>query len=292
MATTSYFIPPQAQYDVIYDGSGSVTDFLQRFSVLAISYGWSEDDRIKYIGHHLQGSAKNWYELYRKSEAKRQSKSYDEVVLKWADLIDKLEKAFSSKETSEALISKAKAVKYEQCGSAVEYYYTLLPLLYKIDINMDSLKVVKYLIKGLPSSMKREVFMKNCKTPQELKEVLLQYEKFETLFKEDSKDLADMQSKFSSMNFNQNADSLRTGSANATRFREGSPFNQSSAARFRSGSPGTGSNADRFRSGSPSGSNADRFRSGSPFPNSSRKSRQFNRQYEEFTGTIQKKNKK
>lgn len=73
---TTYFLPPTAQLEVFYDGTGSIKDFVQKFELLALSYGWTDADKLKYLPHYLKESANAWYDIYRTGKANQQGKSY------------------------------------------------------------------------------------------------------------------------------------------------------------------------------------------------------------------------
>lgn len=78
---TTYFLPPSAQLDSFFDGTGSAKDFVKRFDLLAMSYGWKEADKLKYFPHYLKDSAKAWYDMHREGLAKNQGVDYAEAVL-------------------------------------------------------------------------------------------------------------------------------------------------------------------------------------------------------------------
>ncbi|OXA48848.1 SH3-containing GRB2-like protein 3-interacting protein 1 [Folsomia candida] len=49
MTNPTHYLPPFSQIDVQFDGRTSIKEFLQRYELLAISYGWSEADKLRFF---------------------------------------------------------------------------------------------------------------------------------------------------------------------------------------------------------------------------------------------------
>lgn len=189
MTNPTHYLPPFSQIDVQFDGRTSIKEFLQRYELLAISYGWSEADKLRFFPQYLRDGAKAWYDMYRHAQAKLLTKTYMDVDLVWANLKTEIEAAYAITETQENIALRLKEVTYQKCGSALSYVYAVLSLLQRMDAGMTVEKRIKYLLKGLPPDLAVKVYDQRPKTDMEVKDILLHHEKFLAMYPQKSNQL-------------------------------------------------------------------------------------------------------
>lgn len=54
MANPTHYLPPFSQIDVQFDGTKTIKEFLQKYELLAISYGWTEADKLRFFPNILE----------------------------------------------------------------------------------------------------------------------------------------------------------------------------------------------------------------------------------------------
>lgn len=171
---STIYVPPFASSGATFDGSGNASDFLHRYSLLAISYGWDDDTKTRNFSHHLTDYPAAWYRIYADTQEEKK------VTITWAELEKAFRTVFSSKDTPESLHRQIRQVKFR--GNTQQYLYALLPLLRKLDPKMSDDKLVRYLIKGCPERLAELITMTNPTTFEKVEQLLLQSEKFHSMY--------------------------------------------------------------------------------------------------------------
>lgn len=87
---------------------------------------------------------------------------------------------------------------------------------------MTPARQISYLIKGLPSNIKKDVYLRIPQTVEEFKNILLQYEKYDTSFNDSSlavaTPLSELESKIKALELTQASVSASRGQFNDTFF--------------------------------------------------------------------------
>jgi hypothetical protein len=187
MASQVFYSPPGvAVLATIYDGQSSCEEFVRQWELLSVSHGWKEEDKLRFIALHLSGSAKIWYELYRRTVAETNGTTYEAVKLDYKILIKELKDAFSSRDTFESHLQRLKKVKFVDYTTVQAYVYAVLQILNKMQKDMPDDRKISYLLQGLPSALAKSIFLTNPKTPADIKSTLISYEKFNSLFPDET----------------------------------------------------------------------------------------------------------
>lgn len=171
---STVYVPPFASSGAIFDGTDNPSDFLHRYSLLASSYGWDDDTKLRNFGHHLTNYPAAWLRIYADGQAEKK------IPLTWAETEKQFRTVFSSKDTPESLHRQIRLVKFK--GNTQKYLYELLPLLRKLDPKMSDDKLVRYLIKGCPAHLAEIITMSNPTNFETVEQLLLQSEKFHSMY--------------------------------------------------------------------------------------------------------------
>lgn len=83
------YCPPGA--NVIYDGKGPISEFLERYLSYAMAYSWNDDTTLSQLQFYLDGAHRKAYKL--------QMKQKSSTTLK--DMVKYLKKRFATKFTPE-----------------------------------------------------------------------------------------------------------------------------------------------------------------------------------------------
>jgi hypothetical protein len=174
----TFYQPPGLDY-FIYDGKTGVKPFLRKFKDLSNRHGWSENMAMVNIQYHLKKAAHRMFNSWVRSQATQQGRSIEKARLSWRDFIIAFTAAFDDTTTYAAMDKKARELRYEKCGSALQYYFEMSELLCKIKIT-DNDKIMMYLLGGLPRELVKQLHLLNLTDPEEVRNYFVKYEQLES----------------------------------------------------------------------------------------------------------------
>jgi hypothetical protein len=153
---------PPGLDNFIYDRKTGVKPFLRKFKDLCNQHGWTEEIAMCNIQYHLKKSALHMYNSWIQSQATQQNKSIEKARLLFKDFVTAFTAVFDDTTTYAAMDKKARELRYEKCGSSLQYYYQMLELLGKMKIT-DNDKILMYLLGGLPRELVKQLHLLNLK---------------------------------------------------------------------------------------------------------------------------------
>lgn len=180
MATSTVVIAPMLPTLAAYDGSTNVDDFLRRFIAIADSSSWNDTKKAQYFPLYLTSTTHHWYTTFV-AAFKKASASTPPAEPTWKDLKDAFADAFKSRLTEEELTAKLLRRTMREDETVNEYFYDVLKMCNKIDKDMKEEKRVKFLLKGLPKDLAKDIYNQNVTKTSDVLTALRKWEEFKYL---------------------------------------------------------------------------------------------------------------
>lgn len=180
-------LPPPVLDNIKFDGSGNVIHFLELFENLCDDYSWTDDKKkCQKLFPYLRDAALDCYKQYFADNATTggitESEIWDNTknsnVPTWAKFKKYFKEAFDNKETPESIERRLNNNKYEKFDSAAEYVFTMLRLMHRLDPDMAMARKVRYLCKGLPPALGKDVYLQEPADTAAVLKKLEQYERY------------------------------------------------------------------------------------------------------------------
>ena len=177
----SFYLPPASDAQK-WDGSTSAVQFLETFESMIVQNRWTDNVATHNLLLNITGAARNWFLEYREKLYKDQKVSeYKDIKYDWAEVSKNLRASFTSKDTVESLEAKLNATRYQEDEDPELYYYSQMRTITKMDPSMPVARRISYLIRGLPSILKREIYMRDPQKCEDILAYLLRIKKFQHL---------------------------------------------------------------------------------------------------------------
>lgn len=136
--TSAYYVPPNIAVETIYTGKTSVTEFLDKFELLATGYAWYDEAKTRVIANHLKDSAALWYNSYRH----RMATTHANVVWTWPAIRQEMLKVFKNRVSHDSLKKQVRAIRYTM--DAHFFVFSVLNILKRINPKMEEDERVTY----------------------------------------------------------------------------------------------------------------------------------------------------
>lgn len=165
----SLYIPPGANQ--IFSGKGRITDFLKRFENYSAAFGWSDDVKLAQLQFYLEDAPRQAYNLQMQKTP----------ATKFPEMVKFLTDSFATKTSPEEYRRLLQNRTKTSDETPETYYFDVITLCKKVDQGMKDSEIIKHLVKGLPQSLGKEVFLKKYTKTEEVLNELIEHARFDSL---------------------------------------------------------------------------------------------------------------
>lgn len=155
-----------------YGGNSSFTEWINDYEHLCDTYKLTAEQRLANLLLNLKGPAKHCYRLKEKEHG---------AGFTYAIAVAALKAGFKTKNSKEEFLRILENRKFQSKDSYEDYYFDILRLCDKVNSHMTDSDICRYLIRGLPPKLSKEIYDSKPKHPSEVYEKLVDAAQFDSM---------------------------------------------------------------------------------------------------------------